>query len=106
MRAYADLFRMIALSAQVDPQALMAVQSRISLQVETKFGVNDKQVMAAVEKFNRSTAKLAAPEAAAAQKRGRRARRRLGAHALGRPCARGISRRTSMRWRKMRSRCS
>jgi len=36
---------------QVDPQVLMQVQMRISEAVQKKFGVNDEQVMAAVDQF-------------------------------------------------------
>ncbi|KAL1502900.1 hypothetical protein AB1Y20_010973 [Prymnesium parvum] len=38
-------------SPQVSPQVLQAVQQRISQAVNSKYGVTDEQVMAAVEKF-------------------------------------------------------
>jgi len=37
--------------AQINPQVLASLQKRISEQVETRYGVNDAQVMAAVEEF-------------------------------------------------------
>ena len=38
-------------NAQVDPNLLVAVQTRISEAVQSRFGVSDEQVMAAVEHF-------------------------------------------------------
>ena len=43
--------RRVGKQPQVDPQALMMLQGRISEQVQRKYGVSDEQVMAAVESF-------------------------------------------------------
>jgi len=47
--------RKLGKQPQVDPQALMQLQTRISEQVKSKFGVTDEQVMAAVEHYNAKT---------------------------------------------------
>ena len=47
--------RKLGKTPQIDPQALMLLQQRISQQVQAKFGVSDEQVMAAVEKFKAKT---------------------------------------------------
>jgi len=44
--------RKLGKQPQVEPQALMQLQTRISDQVKSKFGVTDEQVMAAVEHYN------------------------------------------------------
>jgi len=47
--------RKLGKQPQVDPQALMTLQMRISQQVQAKFGVSDEEVMAAVEAYNAKT---------------------------------------------------
>jgi len=47
--------RKLGKTPQVDPQALMGLQQRISQQVQGKYGVTDEQVMAAVEIYNAKT---------------------------------------------------
>jgi hypothetical protein len=47
--------RKLGKQPQVDPQALMSLQMRISQQVQAKFGVSDEEVMAAVEQYNAKT---------------------------------------------------
>jgi predicted metal-dependent hydrolase len=47
--------RKLGKTPQVDPQALMGLQQRISSQVQDKYGVTDEQVYAAVEHYNAKT---------------------------------------------------